>query len=105
MFSPITCPLYNSVPGETKNLPLSCNFPIENAVALPVSFEINEPFILSVIFPLKGPYSLNLCVIIAFPAVAVRILFLNPINPLDGISNSKCCKSPFGSITNISPFF
>ena len=104
LFSPITCPLYILVPGEIKNLPLSCNFPIENAVELPDSIEISEPFILSGISPLNGAYSLNLCVIIAFPEVVVKILFLNPINPLEGISNSKCCKSPFGSITSMSPF-
>ena len=27
-----------------------------------------------------------------------------PINPLEGIRNSKCCKSPFGSIISNSPF-
>ena len=41
---------------------------------------------------------------IAVPAVAVKILLRKPINPLDGIVNSRCCKSPLGSITNRSPF-
>ena len=74
--------------GLTKNLPLSCNLFNAKAVAGPCSEDIKEPFNLEGISPLYGLNYLNLWFITADSADAVRLLFLNPIKPLAGISNS-----------------
>jgi len=73
-------------------------------VALPGSDATIAPLFTSLNSPLKASYPLSLWLIIASPCVAVSILFLNPINPLEGISNSRCCKSPLGSMICRSPF-
>ena len=90
LFSPTTCPIYMSWFGSIKKRPLSCNLSIAYAVAFPAAEETMAPLISSENSPLKGPYSENLWFMIAVPAVAVKILFRNPISPLEGIVNSKC---------------